>query len=99
MKKENPSPVEKIINLWVQPRASRNEILGYRHGFLRLRVTAAPVEGEANRLCQKILAESLGVSASRVEILNGQKSRRKRFRIKVNLAQWQGWKYGPEGDR
>jgi uncharacterized protein (TIGR00251 family) len=99
MKKENPPPAEKIINLWVQPRASRNEILGYRDGFLRLRVTAAPVDGEANRLCQKILAESLGVSASQVEILNGQKSRRKRVRIKVNLAQWQGWEYGREGDR
>jgi uncharacterized protein (TIGR00251 family) len=99
MKKENQSPVEKIINLWVQPRASRNEILGYRDGFLRLRVTAAPVEGKANLLCRKILAESLGVSVSQVEILNGQKSRRKRVRIEVNLAQWQGWEYGREGGR
>ena len=99
MKKEDQSLVERVVNLRVQPRASRNEILGYRDGFLRLRVTAAPVEGEANRICRKVLAESLGVSVSRVEILDGQKSRRKRVRIKVNPAQWQGWKYGQEGDR
>jgi hypothetical protein len=72
---------ERILEVWVQPRASRNEILGYRDHVLRLRVTAPPVEGEANHLVQRVLAEALGVAPSRVEILKGEKGRRKRVRV------------------
>lgn len=71
----------RILNLRVQPRASRNEILGFRDGELRIRVTAAPVDGEANRLCRELLARALEISPSRVEILSGEKSRRKRVRV------------------
>jgi len=90
MKKRNTSLNEKILNVYVQPRASRNEILGYRDEFLRMRVVAAPSDGEANRLCQEILAKSLGTSPSRVEILSGHKARRKRLRVSgVNAVLWQ----------
>lgn len=73
---------EQILNIWVQPRASRNEILGFREGYLHIRVTAAPTEGEANHLCRQVLAEALGISPSRVEILSGHKTRRKRMRVR-----------------
>ncbi len=72
---------ENVLNLWVQPRASRNEIVGYRNEFLRIRVTAAPIAGEANRICQEMLAKALRVPVSQVEIVSGQKARRKRVRI------------------
>jgi hypothetical protein len=65
----------------VQPRASRNEILGYQNDLLRLRVTAPPVDGEANQLVRKILAEALGIPPSRVEIIKGGRGRRKKVRI------------------
>ncbi len=81
---------EKILDVYVQPRACRNEILGYRNEFLKMRVTASPTGGEANRLCQEILAKALGTSPSRVEILSGHKARRKRLRVNsVNEALWQ----------
>ena len=81
MKESFPIVKEKILEVWVQPRASRNEILGYRDQVLRLRVTAPPVEGEANRLVKRMLAEALGVAPSKVEILKGEKGRRKRVRV------------------
>ena len=65
----------------MQPRASRNEILGYENDLLRLRVTAPPVDGEANHLVRKILAEALGIPPSRVEIIKGERGRRKKVRI------------------
>jgi uncharacterized protein (TIGR00251 family) len=65
----------------VQPRASRNEILGYQNDLLRLRVTAPPIDGEANQLVRIILAEALGIPPSRVEIIKGGKGRRKKVRI------------------
>ena len=90
MKKEDGLTAEKIVEVWVQPRASRNEICGYRDEFLRIRVTAAPVEGAANRLCREVLAEALGVSPSEVEILSGHKARRKRVSIRgVDPARWE----------
>ena len=89
MKKESNGNPERILSLWVQPRASRNEILGYRGDGLRVRVTAAPAEGEANRLCREVLAEALGIPPSRVEILSGHRGRRKRVRVLgVEAARW-----------
>lgn len=90
MKQERDRVSEKILDLWVQPRASRNEILGFRDEWLRVRVTAAPTEGEANRLCREVLAEALAVPPSRVEILSGHRARRKRVRVEgVEAARWQ----------
>jgi uncharacterized protein len=90
MKKGSNGDPEKILSLWVQPRASRNEILGYRNDWLRVRVTAAPTEGEANRLCREVLAEALGIPPSRVEILSGHRARRKRVRVLgVEAGRWQ----------
>ena len=90
MKKESDRVSEKILDLWVQPRASRNEILGYHNGRLRVRVTAAPTEGEANRLCREVLAEALEIPPSRVEILSGHRARRKRVRVEgVEAVRWQ----------
>lgn len=90
MKKSTIFLDEKILDVYVQPRASRNEILGYRDEFLKIRVTASPTDGEANRLCQEILAKALGTSPSRIDILSGHKARRKRLRVKqVDEVLWQ----------
>ena len=80
MKKEHRHSSEKILDVLVQPRASRNEILGFQDKFLRIRVMAPPNEGQANHLLREVLAEALGVSVTRVEILSGHKARRKRIR-------------------
>lgn len=79
--KEKGSPSEKVLKVWVQPRSARNEVIGFRGEFLRVRVTAPPERGEANNLCRELLAEALGVPPSQVEILSGQGARWKRVRI------------------
>jgi len=81
MKKEGQKPSEKIINLWVQPKASRNEVVGFHGEFLRIRVTAPPTGGQANRLCCQVLAETLGIAPSRIEIISGHSSRKKKVRV------------------
>jgi hypothetical protein len=89
MKKEDNRVAEKTLTIWVQPRACRNEILGYRDELLRVRVTGAPTEGEANRLCREVLAEALEIPPSGLEILSGRRGRRKRVRVKgVDEALW-----------
>jgi uncharacterized protein YggU (UPF0235/DUF167 family) len=44
MKESIPIVKERMLQIWVQPRACRDEILGYRDQVLLLRVTALPVE-------------------------------------------------------
>jgi uncharacterized protein (TIGR00251 family) len=65
----------------VQPRASRDEITGWREGALAVRVTAPPVEGEANRAVSALLARALGVRASSVSVIQGERGRNKLVRI------------------
>ena len=81
MNRGDPGRAGKILNLWVQPRASRNEITGFQGDFLRIRVTVPPEGGQANRLCCRLLAERLGIAPSRIEIISGHSSRKKRVRV------------------
>jgi uncharacterized protein (TIGR00251 family) len=64
------------------PRAGRDAIAG-RHGdALRVRVTAPPVEGAANEAVRRVLAAAFGITAARVELVSGERSRLKRFRLR-----------------
>jgi uncharacterized protein (TIGR00251 family) len=65
----------------VQPRAAREEVVGWREGALVVRLTAPPVEGAANRACAKLLARILAVAPSQVTLIAGEKAREKRFRV------------------
>ncbi len=65
----------------LRPRASRAGVGGVREGALELRVSAPPVEGEANAAARELLAEVLEVSRARVALHGGEKSRRKVFRV------------------
>ena len=70
------------MRLRVQPRASRDAILGWREpGVLGVRVTAPPVEGDANRAVGMLLAKALGLSRSAVTIVRGMRGRDKLARI------------------
>jgi uncharacterized protein (TIGR00251 family) len=64
--------------VYVQPRASRNELAGVHDGRLRIRLTAPPVEGAANEALLRFLADWLEVPRSAVRIVAGDSSRRKR---------------------
>ncbi len=65
------------INLRVIPRAKRDAIEGFLDEVLRVRVTAAPQDGDANRAVVKLLAKQLGLPRSSVVLARGAKSRDK----------------------
>ena len=66
----------------VQPRSSKNIICGLQGDSLKIRLTAPPVDGAANRMCVKLLAKILSISLSKITITKGQKGRNKIFLIK-----------------
>lgn len=62
----------------VIPRSSRNEIAEIQpDGTVKIRLMAPPVEAEANQALIAFLAEVLGVSAGKVEIVAGESGRDK----------------------
>jgi len=62
----------------VTPRASKNEIVEVLNdGTVKIHLTAPPVEGKANEALIKFLAEVLGVSPSRIEVVAGASGRDK----------------------
>jgi len=69
------------LGLKVVPRASRDEIVGWRDGVLRLRVSAPPQDGRANAAVVALLAAALGVGKSAVAIAAGHGSAHKRVAI------------------
>lgn len=70
-------PSGLVFKVHVQPRSSRNQIVGLHGDALKVKLTAPPVEGKANQACIEVLAEALGVPKSRLEIVSGQSSRLK----------------------
>lgn len=70
-----------IIKIKVQPRASKNQLAGIMDDALRVRLTAPPVDGEANEACVKFLAIVFKVPRQRVELLSGHTGRQKMVRI------------------
>src|SRR5438067_12824040 len=61
----------------VQPRASKNEIAGLHGAAIKIRLTAAPVDGSANEALVGFLAESFALPARAVRIVGGAHSRSK----------------------
>jgi len=68
---------EVKISLRVYPNASRNEVVGFTNGILRVKVSAPPIKGKANRELITFLSRLLGVGKGSVNILKGHTTRNK----------------------
>ena len=69
-----------VLRLHVQPGAVRTAVVG-RHGdALKVRVAAPPERGRANDACVALVAATLGVAPTSVELVSGASSRAKRVR-------------------
>lgn len=76
------TPEGVIFKVIVQPRGSKNEIVGLQGDALKIRLTAPPVKGAANKMCIEFLAKSLKVRKSDVKIVRGQGSRAKKVLVR-----------------
>ncbi len=69
------------FSVYVQPRSSKLDIIGSHQQALKIKLTAPPVGGAANKQCLKVLAKTLELPKSTLTITSGQTSRRKQIRI------------------
>lgn len=67
----------RLIEVKVQPRAKRPEVVVTSANSLTVKVTAPPSRGQANEDVRKLLADHFDVPVSRVRIVRGEKSRHK----------------------
>lgn len=72
---------ETIIKVYLQTKSSGNEIVGAFRDGIKVRVTAPPIEGRANKALVRFLAKEFEISPSCIEIIRGHQSREKTVRI------------------
>ena len=76
-----------VLSVFVQPRAAKNEVAGLHGEAVKLRLTAPPVEGAANKACIAFLAKALGLPKSALEIVAGQTGRHKQILVRPRAGQ------------
>lgn len=65
------------IYVKVSPRSSRNEVTKISEGEYKVKLTAPPVDGEANIMLLKILSEYFSVPKSSLQIVGGKSAKTK----------------------
>jgi uncharacterized protein (TIGR00251 family) len=72
------------LSIKVQARARKPGLEKVSSGEYKIRVSAPPSRGEANREVVKTLASHFGLPPSKVKIVRGQKSQRKLVLLEMN---------------
>ena len=67
------------VFLYVQPRASRNKVVGLQGEELKVALMAPPVDGAANKACCAFLAKLCSLPKGCVKVVSGETSRHKRL--------------------
>ena len=70
-----------VLDVRVQPRASRTEFAGRFGDRLKVRLNAPPVDGRANTALLAFIAAACDLPKSRVSLDTGQTGRDKRVRL------------------
>ncbi|GIU29036.1 DUF167 family protein YggU [Shewanella sp. Isolate13] len=70
-----------LLQLYIQPKASRDQIIGLHGEEIKIAITAPPVDGKANAHLTKYLSKAFKVPKGDIEIVKGQMGRHKQVRI------------------
>lgn len=65
----------------VVPRSSKTEIVEKKENYLKIKLRASPVKGQANAELIKFLAQEFNIGKSQIEIVRGLTSREKLVRL------------------
>ena len=66
-----------MLTLHLQPGARATQVVGPYADALKIQVQSEPIEGQANALLMKFLAQAFQVPASQVVLKQGSRGRRK----------------------
>jgi uncharacterized protein (TIGR00251 family) len=70
-----------VFRIKVQPGAVKNESVGVQRDVLKIKISAPPVKGKANKALIDFLAKKLSVKKSEIEIVSGHTSKIKKIKM------------------
>ncbi|MCK6263049.1 DUF167 family protein YggU [Vibrio sp. ZSDE26] len=70
-----------VLRLYIQPKASRDKIVGVHGNELKIAITAPPVDGKANAHLTKFLSKQFKVAKGLIDIEKGELGRHKQIRV------------------
>lgn len=70
------------LEIKVQPRSAKNMIVGEQEGKLKIKITAPPVEGEANKMLIDFLSRYLKLPKKKIAIIKGDSSTHKLIELR-----------------
>ncbi|MCL9773558.1 DUF167 family protein YggU [Vibrio methylphosphonaticus] len=70
-----------VLSVYIQPKASRDKLVGLHGNEFKIAITAPPVDGKANAHLIKYLAKQCKVAKSQVYIEKGELGRHKQIRV------------------
>ncbi|GIU32293.1 UPF0235 protein [Shewanella colwelliana] len=70
-----------LLKLYIQPKASRDQIIGPHGDELKVAITAPPIDGKANAHLSKLLAKMFKVPKSHIIIEKGALGRHKQIKV------------------
>jgi len=73
----------KTISVKIIPRSSQNNITELPDGSYKIKLTAAPVDGEANKKLIELISNHFSVSKSSVSIVKGKTAKTKIINIEM----------------
>ncbi len=83
-----------LLDVKATPKASKDEIKGWRGNCLMARVTTVPEGGKANEAIIRLLADSARVPKSAFSLVSGATGRTKTFRLVSHVDVVQAWAEG-----
>lgn len=69
-----------ILRVKIIPNSSKNEIV-FESNFLKVKITAPPVENKANKALTEFLAKKLKIAKSNISIIKGELNKEKTLLI------------------
>ena len=76
------SPDGLIIRIKIVPNSSKNEII-LEDEFIKVKVTAQPIENKANKALIEFLSKTFKVAKTNIEIVKGDTSKEKTLLFKI----------------
>ena len=80
MIKETPEGL--IVKLKIVPNSSKNDIV-LEEGFIKVKVTAQPIENKANKALVEFFSKTFKVPKTKIEFIKGDTSKEKTILIKT----------------
>ncbi|HWU45089.1 MAG TPA: DUF167 domain-containing protein [Bdellovibrio sp.] len=70
------------LHLFIQPKSSKNEIVGPHNGLLKIKITAPPIDGRANEGLIEFLSDFFDLPKRNIILVRGETGRNKTVELK-----------------